>query len=98
MTWFSEKPEGLQLHCQIQPRASKTEIVGPHGDPPRLKIRIAAPPVDGEANEELIFYLSKRLKVPKGNIQLVSGHTGKFKEVLIVKLSIAKFREIFDFT
>lgn len=82
--WINDKPGGVSLHCQIQARASRTEIVGLHGDhSPRLKIRVASPPVDGEANGELIAFLSKRLKIPKSRIQITAGLSGKFKEIFI---------------
>ncbi len=67
----------------MQPRASRTEIVGPHGDPPRLKIRLAAPPVDGEANEELVRFLAKTLGIAKSQISLLRGHQSKQKDVVI---------------
>ena len=49
MHWFEVCPTGVILRIKVQPRASKTQIAGLHGDPPRLKIRLAAPPVDGES-------------------------------------------------
>jgi uncharacterized protein (TIGR00251 family) len=85
-TWMIDRENGVSLFCQIQPRASRTEVVGLHGDPPRLKIRVAAPPVDGEANEELIAFLSKKLRVPKARIEIRAGQTGKLKEIFIVGL------------
>ncbi len=81
--WIEQTDQGVRVRCQIQPRASRTEIVGLHGDPPRLKVRVAAPPVEGEANEALIAFLSKRLKIPKNRFALLSGQTAKFKEILI---------------
>ena len=81
--WIRDKVGGVTFTCQIQPRASRTEIVGPHGEPARLKIRVAAPPVDGEANEELIAFLSKKLKISKNRIQIKAGHSGKYKEIFI---------------
>lgn len=83
--WIQEKANGVILHCQIQPRASSSEVVGLHGEPPRLKVRVSAPPVDGEANEELIAFLSKKLKVPKSRFEIKSGHTGKYKELFIAQ-------------
>ncbi len=65
----------------VQPRASKTEVVGRHGD--AIKIRVKAPPVDGAANEELIRFLAKRLKVPRRSIELVSGSSSRHKQIAI---------------
>src|SRR3954462_5574759 len=85
--WIQDKRGGVSVSCQIQSRASRTEVVGLHGEPPRLKIRVAAPPVDGGANEELVVFLSKKLKVSKSRIQILSGHSGKFKEIFIADVS-----------
>jgi uncharacterized protein (TIGR00251 family) len=71
----------LQLHVHLQPRASRDEIVGPHGD--NLKIRITAPPVDGKANQHLLRFLAHEFGVPKSQVNLVSGHSSRTKVVLI---------------
>lgn len=71
----------LLLHCLLQPRASKNEIVGIQGD--RLKIRITAPPVDGKANQHLVALLSKWFGAPKSAITIVRGETGRQKTVSI---------------
>ncbi len=75
-------PAELVLDVHIQPRASKDEIVGYHGD--RLKIRITAPPVDGKANAHLLAYLAGVFKVPKRDVVLISGETGREKRVRII--------------
>ena len=66
-----------KLAVIVVPRSSKTEIVGVVGE--YLKIRLAAPPVDGKANKELIKYLSKLLRIPKYNIRIITGASGKRK-------------------
>lgn len=71
----------LLLHCQLQPRASKNEIVGLQGD--RLKIRITAPPVDGKANQHLIALMSKWFGTPKSAITILRGETGRQKTLCI---------------
>ncbi len=71
----------LLLQCQLQPRASKNEIVGIQGD--RLKIRITAPPVDGMANQHLIALMSKWFGTPKSAISIVRGETGRQKTLCI---------------
>jgi uncharacterized protein (TIGR00251 family) len=60
-----------KLEIYVQPRASRTEVVGLHGT--ALKIRLAAPPVDGAANQALVEYVAARLQVPKSSVRLVSG-------------------------
>ncbi|MGE9294781.1 MAG: DUF167 domain-containing protein [Puniceicoccales bacterium] len=66
-----------KLAILVVPKASRSEIVGWQGDV--LKIRIAAPPVDGAANAELVKFLSKQLGVAKRAITNLSGETGRRK-------------------
>ena len=80
-TFLSYKNNTLELHVIIQPRASSDEIVGLHEH--RLKIRLKAPPVDGEANKYLIQYLSKAFKLPKKTITISKGLTSRLKTVSI---------------
>ena len=87
MSWFDEKKEGILLYLLIQPKASCTAIVGFYGESserPRLKIRINAPPVDGAANEELITFLSKKLRVARSNFQIIRGRSSKMKDILCI--------------
>jgi uncharacterized protein len=65
----------------IVPRASETTIAGRHGD--ALKIRIAAPPVGGAANTELIRFLSERLGVPRAAIAITAGASSRRKTVSV---------------
>jgi uncharacterized protein len=81
VSWCEWRGETLILNLHIQPRASHDELVGPHGD--RLKVRITAPPVDGKANEHLIRFLAKTFGVPKSQVTLVSGETGRDKRISI---------------
>lgn len=86
--WMTEKDGGVVISVQIQPRASRTEVVGLLGEPPRLKIRVAAPPVDGEANAELVAFLAKRLGVPKSRVEIVRGETGKTKDLFCAGIGL----------
>ena len=72
---------GAVLTVHIQPKASTTECVGLHGD--AIKIRIAAPPVDGAANGELIRFLARQLSTPLASVQIQSGASGRNKRVLV---------------
>ncbi len=89
--YLKQTPEGVLLYCLIAPRASVTEVAGVHGDPPRLKIKLKAPPVDGAANEALIAFISKHFKVPKSKIEIVAGHTAKQKTVLIRVIQLLSY-------
>jgi uncharacterized protein (TIGR00251 family) len=71
----------LTLTILVQPRASRSEIVGPHGD--ALKVRLAAAPVDGAANEELVRLLAKEYGVPKSAVEIVGGFASRRKMVRI---------------
>ena len=71
----------LWLDLYIQPKASRDQIVGLHGD--ELKVAITAPPVDGQANSHLIKYLAKQFKVAKGQVRIVRGELGRHKTVAI---------------
>lgn len=92
MSWIKEKKEkgSLILSVYIVPRSSKTEIVGPYGD--ALKIKLNAPPVDGKANEELVYFLSKKLKISKSNIKMISGFNQKRKVLSITGLQISNIQ------
>ena len=81
MTWLLADGKGVTLRLHIQPGAKKTEVAGPHGE--ALKIRLAAPPVDGKANACLIALLAERLGVAKASISLVSGDTSRAKRVRV---------------
>jgi uncharacterized protein (TIGR00251 family) len=76
------KTGALLLHLHVQPGASRTEIVGLHGD--ALKIRLAAPPVEGRANEVLLRYLAEVFEVPLRQVELRAGATGRKKRVAIL--------------
>ncbi|MCK6406193.1 MAG: DUF167 domain-containing protein [Rhodocyclaceae bacterium] len=69
----------LTLTLHIQPGARKTEVAGEHGD--ALKIRLAAPPVDGKANTALLEFVAERLGVAKSAVTLKSGQTSRRKVV-----------------
>ena len=74
-----------RLRVWLQPRASRTEIAGWHGD--LIKIRVAAPPVNGAANEELIRFLAEYLRLPKSSVTVVAGHSTRRKTIAIHGLS-----------
>ena len=83
--WLKATPDGVELLLLIQPRASRSRVVGEHDG--RLKIQLAAPPVDGEANAALLELLSSLLRVRKADLELVDGHTGRRKRVRVAGLA-----------
>lgn len=81
MTCYRWDGDDLLLRVRVQPRASRDELAETLGD--QLKIRITAPPVDGKANDHLIRFLAKMFGVPKGQVYLESGFTGRNKQLRI---------------
>lgn len=81
MNFAKVVPAGVEVLVLVQPRASRTKVVGEHDG--RLKIALAAPPVDGEANAALIEFLCDLLGVRKAEVELLDGQTGRRKRLLI---------------
>ncbi len=81
--WYRVAADGrITLTLHIQPGAKKTEFAGLHGD--ALKIRLAAPPVDGKANEALVRFVAETLGLAKSAVELKSGQTSRRKVLEIV--------------
>jgi hypothetical protein len=85
MDWIRETSKGVILPVRAVPRASKNEIQGAHGD--ALKVRLQAPPVEGKANLALIRFLSDELGIPRAQLSIATGETGRNKAVLITGIS-----------
>ena len=79
--WLKQTSTGITLSIYCQPGAKQTKVVGVHGD--NLKVSIQAPALENKANQALISWLSKQLKVQQKQIQLVSGQNNRFKRVEI---------------
>ena len=77
MNWLTATADGVRLTLHVQPGARRTEVAGLHGD--ALKIRLAAPPVDGKANAALIEFLATRLGIARAQVTLKSGQTSRRK-------------------
>lgn len=82
MSAIAQLPDGLVIRLYIQPKASRDQIVGLHGD--ELKVAITAPPVDGQANAHLVKYLAKQFRVAKGAVSIEKGELGRHKQIRIV--------------
>jgi uncharacterized protein (TIGR00251 family) len=73
--------EGVVVRVHVQPKASKSEIKGLHGD--RLKVRVAAKPVEGEANRAVCELLAKAAGVAKSQVELLRGAGSRDKDILV---------------
>jgi len=72
---------GIVFKIRVQPKASRNEICGIHDD--ALKVRLTAPPVDNAANTLCLKFLAKALDLPRSRLEIVSGHTGRTKQILV---------------
>ena len=81
MSWIAATKDGVVVTLHIQPGAKKTEIVGLHGA--ALKIRLAAPPVDGKANAALLEFLARKVGAGRTALTLISGQTARTKRVRV---------------
>jgi uncharacterized protein len=84
-TFFLHTGQGYILRLTVVPGAQRTQVVGLHGD--RLKVRLAAPPEKGAANQELIAFLAKALDLPKSSLKLTGGSQSRTKVVAVYDLS-----------
>ena len=81
---------GCELDVWVQPRASRDELAGVQGD--ALKLRVAAPPVDGEANEAVVRLLAKATGLPRSALEIVRGQSGRRKTVRLQGLEVEEAR------
>lgn len=84
---------GTLLDVHVVPGARRTEACGLHGD--ALKLRLAAPPVDGQANDCLLRWLAEQLQVPRQQVVLKRGSTSRRKQVWL-PMGLADVRRWLD--
>lgn len=89
---YSESDGSVTFAVRVVPRASRTEVVGEHDG--ALKIRVAATPVEGAANEELTRFLARQFGVPAREVELVSGHPSRMKRVRARGVTAAQLRRL----
>lgn len=92
MIRFTAANNAITFTVRAQPRASKSVIVGEIEG--ALKIKLAAPPVEGAANEELIRFLAQVFVLPRRAVTILSGATAKNKIVRLDGLSAEQFTQI----
>jgi uncharacterized protein (TIGR00251 family) len=88
----NENDGSIRFAVRVQPRASRSEIVGLHGD--ALKVRLAAPPVGGAANVALVELLAEALGVPTRRVRIVSGTASRGKVVEVDGVHVENIRRL----
>lgn len=86
---YKQTPDGLIFAVKITPKAHTNEILG--WENKELKIRLRAIPEKGEANDKLIDFLAKELKISKSDVAIISGFTSRHK-----RLCLKNFREFLE--
>ena len=89
--WLREEADALVLTLHVQPGAAHTAVDGEHGE--ALKLRLAAAPVEGKANAELVRWLAGAFGVPRRNVVLLRGETSRAKVLRIVAPSLRPDRD-----
>lgn len=92
--WARKVSEGWLLSVIVQPGAKQTQVAGQHAE--LLKIRVAAPPVGGRANDELLAFLARTLEVPKRCLRIVRGLSSRRKVVLVAAPQIDPVRVLLE--
>lgn len=82
MSAVTRKDDDLVIRLYIQPKASRDQIVGLHGD--ELKVAVTSPPVDGQANAHLTKFLAKQFRVAKSLVIIEKGELGRHKQIKII--------------
>ncbi|HWC76984.1 MAG TPA: DUF167 domain-containing protein [Blastocatellia bacterium] len=92
MLTLDEKRGSVTLKVRVQPRASRTELLGEHGD--GIKLRLKAPPVDGKANEECRRFLAKLAGVPASSVEIVTGESSRDKLIRFRGIDADHLRDV----
>ena len=78
---LSPRAEGVLLQLSVMPNAKRTQVDGLRDG--ALRLRLAAPPIDGRANEALVAWLAESLGVPKRDVEVLRGESSRRKQVAI---------------
>ena len=92
MVEFKQSDGAITFAVRVVPRASKTTVVGEHEG--ALRVRVAAPPVEGAANDALIKFLAKEFGVHARDVEIRSGHASKTKLVRVVGVTAEKLMSL----
>jgi hypothetical protein len=94
MLGIKEDQKGVVFKVRVQPRSSKNQITGLFED--SLKVRLTAPPVEGEANEACCAFLAKVLAVPRSRVGIVAGQTSRNKLVRVEGVTTEELLKTLD--
>ncbi len=94
MIHFTSRDGDITFSVRVQPRASRSGVAGEMDG--ALKVRLNSPPVDGEANDELVRLLAKIFSIPRARISLLSGQTSRSKLIRLEGVSAESFEEVIN--
>jgi uncharacterized protein (TIGR00251 family) len=94
MLRYTETAAAINFSVRVVPRAARSEIVGEHDG--ALRVRVAAPPVEGAANEELRRTLARALGVPARAVEIMGGQTSKTKRIRVHGADSRKLLQLLD--
>ena len=89
---YDKSGRALTFDVRVVPRASQSEVAGEHGG--ALRVRVAAPPVDGAANEELVRTIARALGVPARSVEIVSGHSSRNKRLRVRGANVERLQSL----
>jgi len=93
-SWLRQTSAGVELLIYVQPRASRDQLVGVQGD--ELKVRLAAPPVEGAANAACCAFFAKLCRLPKSQVSLVAGESSRHKRLLLAGANAASVMAVVE--
>ena len=93
MSWYRRTEQGWLISVHAQPGAKKSAVAGLHGE--SLKIRVAAPPVEGKANAALTAFVAGALGLPRRSVRIVKGESSREKLLLIADTAADPARLLF---
>ena len=88
---FSEGSEGVHVRVKVNPRSSKDQLLNLKTD--LIRVRLTAPPVEGEANRALIQFIARACRAHKGDVEILSGKKSRQKTILIRGLALGQLVE-----
>jgi len=93
LLYIREGKDGVLFKVRVQPRAAANQVAGLYED--AVKIRLTAPPAEGKANEACLAFLAGLLSVPRSQVEIASGHTGRNKIIKVMGVSAEEILKAF---